>query len=489
MTERKVGGPVGPSLTFGKGRGYRSHRPTRWPAWMRRVMKQPRRSPGAAFGLGWGVVFCCLLLGLIAPSAADEDAADPNRPNGARGYEKTSGKGGERAALLFPRLILYPARILVTAGTYPVRTIVGITSSSGLIDRTARGLRNNRYFIPVVGLDPDPGLNAGFRASHGNPLHGGGCVTYRAAWGGTKRYIAAMTFRSRDLELSKWTYRLTGKYEIIPDHHYFGIGNVSLYANRTFYTDERYLLLGKFGYAPKPWMRWHLTAAMQRHQISRGAYVEGDEKSIEQIFHSESMAPGLYVNPQNMSGEVALTIDLRNHRGRPTSGFWGEGFFGYYKGSGPDAVNYVRYGGEAQSYISLGGSRVLVLRVAGEEARTGGALPIKITELPTLGGRSTLRGYLEDRYRDQAAVFATGEYRYAISPFAEITLFADFGKVLPRLLDVDFEDLHRSFGAGLRIATHEKFWFRLQAARSDEDLMIFGTLESAFQREDRRDRR
>ena len=82
----------------------------------------------------------------------------------------------------------------------------------------------------------------------------------------------------------------------------------------------------------------------------------------------------------------------------------------------------------------------------------------------------------------------TLEYRYQVSPFAETALFADFGKVMPRLLDFDFNDLHRSFGAGLRIATSDMFLFRVQAARSDETYVITGTLEAAFDREDRRER-
>ncbi len=422
-------------------------------------------------------------------AAEEETPRSENEPGGARGLREAPDRDPQQASLLVPRVLLFPARAAVYTVTYPVRTLAGLFSSSGLIERTANGVQKEQYFVPVVGLDPDPGVNAGFRAAHWNPLHDGSCITYRAAWGGTKSQVYAVTFRTRDMERTGFTYRLTGKYEITPYNNYFGIGNTSLRDNRAYFTDERYLFLGKFGYAPSRWMRWHLTGAVQRHQIERGAYVEGDEKSIEEVFPSESMAPGMNIDPQNFSGELALTLDFRNERGRPTSGFWGEGYVGYHEGTGSDGVNYIRYGGEAQGYMPLGNQRTFVLRVAGEEARTDGKRPIKITELMTLGGRSSLRGYHEDRFRDQASLLATAEYRYPISPFAEMCLFADFGKVMPRLLDFDLDDIHRSWGGGLRIAMVDEFYFRAQAAASDEDFIVFATLESAFQRDDRRDRR
>ena len=165
-------------------------------------------------------------------------------------------------------------------------------------------------------------------------------------------------------------------------------------------------------------MRWHLTGAVQRHQIERGAYVEGDERSIEEVFPSERQAPGLNIDPNNFSGELALTLDFRDRPGRPHSGFWAEGFFGSYRGSGPDGVDYVRYGGEAQGFLPLGRGRVLALRAAGEESRTGGSLPIKFTELSSLGGRSSLRGYLENGFRAQAAVLGRLPLRWGSASMA-----------------------------------------------------------------------
>ena len=117
-----------------------------------------------------------------------------------------------------------------------------------------------------------------------------------------------------------------------------------------------------------------------------------------------------------------------------------------------------------QLFHPLARRHILAARFAGEEARTGSTEPIKITELPSLGGANTLRGYLSDRYIGNAAALATLEYRYRLSRIVEATAFADFGKVMPRLLDFDFTDIHRSWGAGFRFASADWMYLRLQVA-------------------------
>jgi outer membrane protein assembly factor BamA len=243
-------------------------------------------------------------------------------------------------------------------------------------------------------------------------------------------------------------------------------------------------------------MAWDLTAAAHRNQISHAAYLKAGQTSIERRFPWESTAPGLHFDPQNLQGELCLTLDRRDERGQPRAGWRLEGFYGYAMGTGSDEVDFTRYGGEGQAYLPLGPAHTLALRVAGEEARTsqidpstGKIRPIKLTELPSLGGRSTLRGYLPDRFIDNASALGTVEYRYRLSPLIEGCLFADAGKVMPRLLDVDLSDLHRSWGAGLNFARPDQFYFRLYGALSDEDWIFNATLEPVLDRQDRRERR
>jgi hypothetical protein len=437
-------------------------------------------------------LFLLLFTAVAVADGARAETTPPAGPDGARGYQAVPRPSGE-SALLVPRLLLLPVRAAVQIATFPVKTLGGAVSSTGLFDRMARAHERGVYLIPVAGVDPSLGRTFGLRAGHGNPFDRRGVFTYRAAFGGTKEQLYSLTIRSRDTELlpyrDGWSYKLLAKYELLPDKHYFGLGNPSRRDKLSFYTLEQYLFLGTLRFAPARWMACDLTFAVHRNQLSHAAYLKTGEKSIEQVFSLEPDAPGLYVDPQNMQGEIALSLDRRDARGQPHAGWAAEGFFGYAIGTGADGVNFVHYGVEGQHHIPLARAHTLALRVAGEEVRTSDPNPVKLTELPSLGGRSTLRGYLADRFIDNASVLGSAEYRYRLSPLITACFFADLGKVMPRLLDVDFNDLHRSFGAGLDFARADRFYFRLLGAKSDEDFVFAATLEPAFDRQDRRERR
>jgi len=434
------------------------------------------------------------------PSGAIPDIrpASP-APNGARGFLQEPGEGSQ-AGLLVPRVLFFPARVALQAATLPVRFAGSLLSPTGFPQDWTRAVDCERpYFVPLLGVDPTIGATAAVRLGHDNPYDPNGCVTYRLSYGGIGEQIYSLTLRSRDPYLPPyqdgWSYRLLARYEVMSDRHYFGRGNVSRHKDRTLYTQERYLALASLCYAPSDWMRWDFSLSAHRRQIRPARDLDDGERSIEQLFPNEHLAPGLILDPQNIQGEIALTLDGRDERARPTRGAKSELFFAYAHGTGPDIVDFVWYGGELQYYHTIAPRHVLATRISAEEARTGTQtatgtyLPVKFTELPSLGGPTTLRGYERDRFMDNGATLATIEYRYQVSPLVEATVFADFGKVLPRLLDFDFQAIHRSWGAGLRIATNEWMLIRLQAAASDEDTIVYASLDSAFDRPDRRERR
>lgn len=100
--------------------------------------------------------------------------------------------------------------------------------------------------------------------------------------------------------------------------------------------------------------------------------------------------------------------------------------------------------------------------------------------LPALGGRSTLRGYIENRFTGRALWHASAEYRFWTVPRGfRITdamrverigaaVFYDLGTVAGGLSDLWSADLHDSYGLSLRFSLERLAQFRADLGFSDE---------------------
>ena len=109
---------------------------------------------------------------------------------------------------------------------------------------------------------------------------------------------------------------------------------------------------------------------------------------------------------------------------------------------------------------------------------TIGELPFY--SLPTLGGTSTLRGFIQNRFTDRAAAHFSAEYRVNLIPrgyaftdtirFERIGLgvFYDCGTVADGFEDLDDARFLDSYGLGLRLAFSREAVFRVDYGFSDE---------------------
>jgi outer membrane protein assembly factor BamA len=119
-----------------------------------------------------------------------------------------------------------------------------------------------------------------------------------------------------------------------------------------------------------------------------------------------------------------------------------------------------------------------VLAFAAEVSDSSGDLPF--WALPTLGGSYRLRGFLANRWTDEAAWFAVSEYRFAILPRGcQITervrieriglaLFYELGDVASGVRELKLSSPQDTFGVGLRINLERAAVFRFDVGFSDE---------------------
>lgn len=100
--------------------------------------------------------------------------------------------------------------------------------------------------------------------------------------------------------------------------------------------------------------------------------------------------------------------------------------------------------------------------------------------LPTLGGRDTLRGFIEGRWRDRSAWHGSAEYRFWVIPRGipitrnvrieriGLAAFYDVGAVSPTWPDIFSSTVSHSYGAGVRIGLERAAVFRLDFGFSTE---------------------
>jgi outer membrane protein assembly factor BamA len=102
--------------------------------------------------------------------------------------------------------------------------------------------------------------------------------------------------------------------------------------------------------------------------------------------------------------------------------------------------------------------------------------------MPSLGGQNTLRGYYDYRFHDNDMQVFNAESRWALFTHVDAAVFVDAGKVAPRAGDLDFKDLKRSYGAGLRVHNATSTLARLDIGHSTEGWRMFFKISDPFKR-------
>jgi outer membrane protein assembly factor BamA len=81
--------------------------------------------------------------------------------------------------------------------------------------------------------------------------------------------------------------------------------------------------------------------------------------------------------------------------------------------------------------------------------------------LPYVGGVDTVRGFKEFRFKDENAMWLSAEYKYVVIKYLSLAAFVDAGKVAHNWEDIDFSDLKKGYGLGLRVHSRKATFVRL----------------------------
>jgi outer membrane protein assembly factor BamA len=269
------------------------------------------------------------------------------------------------------------------------------------------------------------------------------------------------------------------RYQDFTQINYFGVGPDSAKGARTDYRLKNVDITGSATVRPTDWL-----SIGGRAGYIRGLDVAPGLGSIHPPTHDlfdDTTAPGLTIQPRYGHADVFVEADSRDVPGYPTSGGvyrLGLTTFHDLDGSGQ---SFRRVDADATQYVPLFHRNWIVAvrgRVALSQTGAGNEVPFYL--MPTLGGRHTLRGYNNYRFRDRNAAFVSAEYRWPVFRMMDAALFADAGTVAPTAGGLLRQRLEHDYGFGLRFHTATRSVAGIDVAKSREGTRVSLSFTSSF---------
>jgi hypothetical protein len=261
------------------------------------------------------------------------------------------------------------------------------------------------------------------------------------------------------------TISLTGRYIDATDVKYFGVGNDTSKDDRT-----------RFGYSPTTAaarIDFELTDALTAG--GEVAYLQAKTSggktapSIEELY-APSDTPGLEQSQFDFVTTTAgVTYDARRRLGYGGGGGFYRANVIDYRDRDQGAYSFQSFEAEARQLIPiLRANWVIALRAVATVTNAGEANDVPYFLMPSIGGGSSIRGYQDFRFRDRNRLVMNAELRWTPARFMDMALFYDTGKVEARWQDLDFDNLKRGYGIGMRLIGPRGYAFRVEGARSRE---------------------
>lgn len=268
------------------------------------------------------------------------------------------------------------------------------------------------------------------------------------------------------------------RYHHLPEVDYYGLGNdTSLNDHTTFLQQDAWYDL-VLSYAFTERVIFLVRGGLIQFSVAPGH--DEDVPTTQEVFDDVN-TPGLGSQPDFRHVTGVFVLDGRDAPGNPHSG----GLFalsaGRFNERDGDAYDFYRVTGDGRAFLPLGSrQRVLALRAMAslDTPASGSRVPFYLQE--TLGGSHTLRGFANFRFRGERLLLLQAEYRWEAAPAIELAAFVDAGSVYSHESDWTLDDLHTSYGLGLRLKTHDSVRLRLDLARSPEDTRFSVRFGQAF---------
>jgi len=358
-------------------------------------------------------------------------------------------------------------------------------------------------FLPRFKMNPDTGMGTGIKLKGANVFGTPWLIDIANIFTSNQfqTYEAlAMLPRFGACECgSYWYFMAFVEYDLIPDMRMFGVGNDT--ENEMFDEEDKKVgdeaTVKYSNVAPRLTLGKHLGKSyyLAFQAFYREVWLD---KSVNDDL---PQAKEVYADLPGIEGgktpglAIAFLRSTRDDLWRPTKGSRLELYaeeVGPYFGADFD---FTRYGADVRKYILLFGKyNVLTMHIRAETME-GEFDEMPWWELPYIGGKDSMRGYWEGRFRGRGSVLSNTEFRYNIwNPTLKLrkkripcnidgNVFFDAGRVYRYSFDWVEEGLHDlkyTGGFGLRFTTPPGLMGRMDIGFSREQSFAtyfnFGTV-------------
>ncbi len=290
-------------------------------------------------------------------------------------------------------------------------------------------------------------------------------------------FDAEVDFQS--LETERLFVDFYTKYENSPQMDFYGQGGDSSLDNLSSYLYEDLTADFRIGYNIREWLR--LGGTIGAVAVHTGPGKRSGVPSLDEAFTPEQ-ALGFGMDTWYSRWGGFIEVDYRDLPGGPRSGGYYSTTIRQYEDEGLDTFNFTQMVFEIQQYIPyFNKNRVIAFRLLAEiTSEDEGSAVIPFYLQPKLGGNDDLRGFQRYRFYDNQAIIASVEHRWYASSVLDMAIFADAGKVAPKLRDVDFSELEWSAGIGFRFKVQDAYIMRIDFAAGREGFRWMWTFSDIF---------
>lgn len=283
----------------------------------------------------------------------------------------------------------------------------------------------------------------------------------------TKAYVG-LDGRLRVPSPASWLELWTSvAYRRFTQEDYFGLGFTSLEADRSNYAITSTDIGGEAIVKLTP--AFHVGAGLGYFMPKVGPGKDDKFPSTELIF-SDASAPGLLSQPDFLHVGVFAALDTRDAPGNPRAGGKYEATLARWNDRDLGDYSFNRFDLDLAHYLPLGSPRhVLVGRAGVSYVNNGDGERVPFYVFPYVGGFNTVRSLNEFRFRDENAMFLSGEYRLGVHKYVQLATFLDGGKVAHDWGDIDFSGLKKGYGVGVRAGTERRTFIRVDVATGGDE--------------------